>query len=348
MKKMLALVSMFILVLAGCGTDTSDENAQTAWFVTDTGGINDKSFNQGTWEGLQKYADDNDIEVGYTETKDQSQTEQNLMAAAANNDIVVAAGYVAATPVYNAALANPDTNFILIDTEPTDENGDVQKLDNIHSYLFAEQEAGYLVGYAAGKQTKSDVVGYIGGIKNPPVQRFGLGYVQGVQAANPDAEVLFNYTGSFDNVSLGKNTAQTMYAKGADVIFTAAGGVNSGVVEAAKDEVAEGNEVWVIGVDRDMYEDGIYDGEKSVILTSAVKQVGEAAYKGLSLQFEGSFTSGVDSLGIEEDGVGLPEENPNLDQAIVDEAYESLETTDVLSTTEEVEDMLDITIKGDM
>ncbi len=349
MKKLLALITVFIVVLAGCGSSESEETKDTAWFVTDTGGINDKSFNQGTWEGLQQYAEDNNIKVGYTETKDQSQTEQNLMAAAANNDIVVAAGFVAATPVYKAAQANPDTNFILIDTEPTDDSGEVVELDNIHSYLFAEEEAGFLVGYVAGKQTKTDVVGYIGGMKNPPVQRFGLGYVQGVQAANPDAEVLYNYTGSFDNVALGKTTAQTMYSKDADIIFTAAGGVNAGVVEAAKDERNKDNQdAWVIGVDRDMYEDGLYNDTDSVILTSAVKQVGEAAYKGLELQFSGNFAGGVDSLGIEENGVGLPEENPNLDQSIVDEAYEALETNDIVSTTDDVEKMLEITVTGEM
>ncbi len=348
MKKLLTLISLFIFVLAGCGADDSKEDKQTAWFVTDTGGINDKSFNQGTWEGLQKFEEDNGIKVGYTETKDQSQTEQNLMAAAASNDIVVAAGFVAANPVAKVAAANPDTNFILIDTEPLDDDGNEVELDNVHSYLFAEEEAGFLVGYVAGKQTKSNVVGYIGGIKNPPVQRFGLGFVQGVEAANPKAEVLFNYTGSFDNVALGKTTAQTMYSKDADVIFTAAGGVNAGVVEAAKDERNKDNDVWVIGVDRDMYEDGLYNDTDSVVLTSAIKQVGEAAYKGLSLQFNGEFEGGVDSLGIAENGVGLPEENPNLDQKIVDEAYEALESADVLSTTEEVEKALSITVTGEM
>ncbi len=348
MKKILGLITLFILVLAGCGADSSSEEAQSAWLVTDTGGINDKSFNQGTWEGLQQYADDNDIEIGYTETKDQSQTEQNLTAAAANSDIVIAAGYTAATPVYNAAVANPDTDFVIIDSEPTDENGEVVELDNIHSYLFKEQEAGYLVGYIAGMQTESNVVGFVGGMKNPPVQRFGLGYVQGVEAANPDAEVLYNYTGSFDNVSLGKTTAASMYAKGADIVFTAAGGVNAGVVEAAKDEIAKDNEVWVIGVDRDMYEDGIYDGDKSVILTSAVKQVGQAAYDALTLEFEGNFEGGVDNLGLAEEGVGLPEENPNLDQSVVDDAYASLEGADVKDTVDDVEASLGIKVSGDM
>ncbi len=348
MKKLLSLISLFIFVLAGCGADSENESAESAWLVTDTGGINDKSFNQGTWEGMQQYAEENDIEVGYTETKDQSQTEQNLNAAAANNDIVVAAGFTSANPVYKSATANPDTDFIIIDSEPADDNGDSVELDNVLTYLFKEQEAGYLVGYIAGQQTESDLVGFIGGMQNPPVQRFGLGFVQGVEASNPDAEVLYNYTGSFDNVSLGKTTAQTMYSKGADIVFTAAGGVNAGVVEAAKDERNKDNDAWVIGVDRDMYEDGLYDGENSVILTSAVKNVGQAAYDGLTQEFDGSFTGGVENLGLAEEGVELPEENPNLDQSLVDDAYKALEKADVKSTVEETESAISITVTGEM
>lgn len=351
MKKILSLISLFILVLAGCGSDTSDEsaeNAKSAWLVTDTGGINDKSFNQGTWEGMQQYAEDNDIEVGYTETKETSQSEQNLNAAATQNDIVVATGFTSANPVYNSAVANPETDYILIDTEPSDGNGDAAELDNVHSYLFKEHEAGYLVGYIAGTMTETDVVGFIGGLNTPPVQRFGLGFVQGVQEANKDAEVLYNYTGSFDDVALGKTTAQTMYSKDADIIFTAAGGVNAGVVEAAKDQVANEETAWVIGVDRDMYEDGIYDGEKSVILTSAVKEVGNAAYEGLALEFEGEFTGGVENLGYEEEGLRLPEENPNLEDQIVEDAYAALEQADVKENLDDTNSVLDITVTGEM
>ncbi len=347
MKRLLAMLSMMVLVLAGCSS--SDEDEKTAWFVTDTGGINDKSFNQGTWEGIQEYAEGKDIKIGYTETKEQSQSTQNLNAAAQSNDIVVAAGFTAADPVYQAATANPDTDFILIDAEPqSSDSEEVAKLDNVHSYLFKEEQAGYLVGYVAGKETETDTVGFIGGMSTPPVQRFGLGYVQGVQAANPDAKVLYNYAESFDDVSKGKTIASTMYSKDADIIFTAAGGVNSGVIEAAKEKVNKGDTAWVIGVDRDMYEDGKYDDDHSVILTSAIKNVGKAAQDGLSLEFESTFEGGTDSLGIDENGIALPEENPNLDQKIVDEAYKSLKGADVKNTKEDVEANLEIEVSGDM
>ncbi len=333
MKKILALTAVMVLVLAGCGSSDSAGNGKSIGFVTDTGGINDKSFNQGTWEGIQKYSEENGIDASYIETKESSQYEQNLNASAADNDIVIAAGFTFASPIYNAANANPDTDFVLIDAEPTDTNGDVQELDNVHSYLFSEQEAGYLVGYIAGKETKTDQVGFIGGMQSPPVQKFGYGFVQGVQAANKKATVEFNYVGSFDDVAKGKTTAATMYSKGVDIIFGAAGGVNTGIIEAAKEEVSKGNEDWFIGVDRDMYDDGKYDGDKSLVMTSAVKNVGKAAQEGIKAHYDGDFKKGTTTLTFEDDGVGLPDENPNLDGSVVEDAKSSLEKAGDLATT---------------
>ncbi len=347
MKKILALTAVMVLVLAGCGSSDSSDNGKSIGFVSDTGGINDKSFNQGTWEGIKKYADENGVDASYIETKEASQYEQNLNASAADHDVVVAAGFTFAAPIYNAATANPDTDFILIDAEPTDANGDVQELDNVHSYLFSEQEAGYLVGYVAGKQTKTDKVGFIGGMQSPPVQKFGYGYIQGVQAANPDASVEFNYVGSFDDVAKGKTVAATMYSKGVDIIFGAAGGVNTGIIEAAKEEVSKGNEDWFIGVDRDMYDDGKYDGDKSLVLTSAVKNVGKAAEEGVTAHYDGSFEKGTTTLTFKDGGVGLPDENPNLDESVVEEAKSSLEKAgDIAETKEDLDKNLEITVNG--
>ncbi len=348
MKKYLSLVVVMILVLAGCGAQ-DDSDAVKVGFVTDTGGINDKSFNQGTWEGIKEYADENGLDASYIETADESQTKQNLSVSAQKNDIVIAAGYSAADPLYHTAVENPDTQFVLIDAEPQDAAADEPaKLDNVHAFLFKEEQAGYLVGYIAGKETKTDKVGFIGGMQNPAVQRFGLGFTQGVQDANDKAEVFYNYVGSFDNVSLGKTTAATMYSKGADIIFTAAAGVNAGVIDAAKEEVAKGNEAWVIGVDRDSYDDGIYEDGKSVVLTSAIKQVGEAAKSGLEEFTSGEFKGGAETLGYEENGVGLPAENPNLDDKVVQEAKDAMEKADVARTKEETEKKLTIKVNGDM
>lgn len=348
MKKFFGLSLMMVFVLAGCGSTETQDAAGTIGFVSDTGGINDKSFNQGTWEGVEAFGEENGYESSYIETKDVSQIEQNLSASAAENEIVVAAGFTFATPIYNVAQANTDTDFILIDSEPTNEDGDVEELDNVHSYLFNEQEAGYLVGYIAGKSTETDRVGFVGGMQSPPVQKFGVGYVAGAQAANPDVIVDFNYTGTFEDVGVGKTTANTMYAQGADIVFGAAGGTNTGIIEAAKEQRSKDNDVWMIGVDRDMYEDGIYDGDESLMLTSAMKMVDVAASEGLADHYDGNFTAGSTVLGYTDNGVGLPEENPNLDQALVDEAKDALENAaSVPASAEDLDAILEIEVNGE-
>ncbi len=348
MKKVLTLITVMVIVLVGCGADNqTNESGKQIGFVTDTGGINDKSFNQGTWEGIEAYAKENGIATAYIESKEASQYETNLTAQAQKSDVVVAAGYTFASPVYNVAKVYPDTDFVLIDAEPTDENDEVKELDNVHSYLFNEQEAGFLAGYVAGKETKTNKVGFIGGIQSPPVERFGIGFVSGVQAANDKASVEYNYTGSFEDVGIGKTTATTMFSKGVDIIFGAAGGVNSGIVEATRDEINKGNNAWMIGVDRDAYEDGIYAEGKSLMLTSAMKNVGNAAVEGLKAHYEGSFAAGKTILGSKEEGVGLPKENPNVDVKLVEEAYKALETaSSVPATKEELDSVLEIKVNG--
>ncbi len=350
MKKLLSILTVMILVLAGCSGDAAGDETKVG-LVTDTGGVNDKSFNQGTWEGIEEFKKDNNILSSYIETGEQSQVEQNLNASASQNDVVVAAGHNHENPIYNVATANPDTKFILIDGVPSDINNpdSTETLDNVHSFLFREEQAGYLVGYIAGLKTETNVVGFVGGMKIPPVERFGYGFVQGVQDANPDAEVIYNYTGTFSEVGVGKTTASAMYSQGADIIFSAAGGVNTGVIEAAKDEISKGKTAWVIGVDRDMYEEGIYEDGKSLILTSAVKHVGEAAKKGLELYESDKFEGGVTNLGYEDGAVGLPAENPNLEDDIVEKATKALEGTEkVYSTADELKENLTIKVTGEI
>lgn len=363
MKKFIALLFIFTVVLAGCTStggaeaDPCSGGTPSVTLVTDTGGINDKSFNQGTWEGVQQYCTDTGNKATYIETKDQAQLESNLEVAAGQSPIVVASGNTFEKAMYEAAVANPDTKFILIDGQPYNAAADKQEdLPNVHSYLFNEVEAGYLVGYIAGKATTTDHIGFVGGQEILPVQRFGYGFIQGAQAANPDIIIDYNYTGTFDDASIGKTTAQAMYGQGADIIFTAAGGTNAGVIQAAVDSTQAGTPVWVIGVDRDMYDDGIYKdssgADQSVILTSAMKNVGNAAYAGIMSVEDNTFTSGTTTLDYASGGVGLPEENPNLASfsGLTEEAEKSLEdnAASLATTKEETEKALlpTVTING--
>ncbi|MFV0247269.1 MAG: BMP family protein, partial [Mycoplasmatales bacterium] len=338
MKKLLSLVFVCVLVLTGCGKSAAayefdgacDGDDAKIGLVTDTGGVHDKSFNQGTWEGMEKYCHDNDIAGSFIETTEESQREANLtkMSETDGIEVVVASGFTFANDLYNVAKDHPDVDYILIDAEPADADGNAMKLDNVISYYFQEEQAGYLVGYVAGKVTESNRVGFIGGEEIPPVQKFGWGFVQGVNAANPSATVDYNYTGQFGDPALGKTTAQTMIANGSDVIFASAGGTGDGVITAGIESTKTDNPCWIIGVDSDQYDDGAYkdaDGkDASIILTSAMKLVNNAAYEGITRHFAGEFKSDVVTLGFDDDGVGLPEENPNLDDEIKQEALDAL------------------------
>ncbi|MFV0288827.1 MAG: BMP family protein [Mycoplasmatales bacterium] len=362
MKKIsfLAVLVFSIILLQGCGaTTTPTENVNPCnndnvkiGVLTDTGGLNDKSFNQGTWEGIQEYCTESSIGATTLESKQETDYIPNLTTLTNTDgiEVVVAIGETLQNPVYEVAKDNPDTKYILIDGQPTDANEEIQPLDNVSSFLFNEQESGYLVGYIAGTMTETNKVGFVGGMEITPVQKFGWGFVQGVNAANPDCEVQYQYSGSFSDTSKGQQIAESMYGSGVDIIFSAAGGVNDGVLNSAKTRVKGGEKVWVIGVDRDMYEDGLYADEHSVILTSAVKKVGAAAKQGLEEVFNDEFKSGATTLGYKEDGVGLPEENPNItDETIITDAKASLEATDVADNLADTQKIVtDMNISGDL
>ncbi len=365
MKKIITMLFITVLGLTGCtggeaGTDNPcATNDPVIGFVTDVGGINDKSFNQGTWEGVEQYCADNNVGATYIETSEASQVNTNLtqMSETEGIEVVVGSGFTFATDMYDVAKSHPDINYILIDAEPTNpETGAAEPLDNVSSYLFSEQEAGFLVGYIAGKVTETNRVGFVGGEEIPPVQKFGWGYVQGVNAANPEVTVDYQYSGTFTDVNTGNTIAETMIQQGSDIVFASAGGTNNGIIKAATDHTLNGEKVSVIGVDRDMYEDGIYEGSvdggdaKSVILTSAVKMVGNAAYDGIEKHFNGEFAGGeTQTLGLVDGGVGVPEVNPNLEDGVAKEANSALsEYGSVSVDKDEIAKNLDITINGEL
>ncbi len=336
MKKIMVLIGIAIFILAGCSA-SGEELACSQYesqigMVTDSGGVNDKSFNQGTWEGINDFCRDYEVGATYIETGDASEMVRNLNTQAEQNEVVVASGYLFENAIYESAKANPDTNYIFIDGEPKDADGNLVEVDNIKSVLFEDSEAGYLVGYLAASLSEANHIGFIGGTEVPPVQRFGWGFVQGAQDANPTVEIEYQYTGTFNDPAKGQTVASAMYDQGVDIIFTCAGGVNDGVVNEAKTRMTNDpeNEIWVIGVDRDMYQDGVYqdaDGnDQSVILTSAMKNVNVAVYNALEEWKAGTFTGGLVVEDFASGGVGFPEENPNLvdNASIIGESEDAL------------------------
>ena len=362
MKKIISIISVFLLIIgiSGCGANTNKKGACGAGdpqvvMVTDTGGINDKSFNQGTWEGIQQACSDLGVGGTYIQTTNESELEGNLRRAAQEGKIVVAVGFSFEKAIAKVAQEFPDVKFVAIDAQPTDEAGNPVSLPNVFSYFFKEAEAGYLVGYIAGKKTKTNHVGFVGGIKNPAVQHFGYGYIQGVQEANPNAIVEYQYADSFTDVSKGQQIANSMIASGVDIIFTAGGAVNNGVIEASITQTKSNpsQPISVIGVDRDMYQDGVYDGDKSVILTSAVKNTGEAAFSAIKTLKDGQTPPNVSYLNFNDGYVGLPKENPNLanDQTIIEDAkvslHQAVSDSDLATDQDDVASIMTITINGD-
>lgn len=338
MKKIIILLTASIFVLVGCTSSTeavstpceSVDGTYEITLVTDAGGINDKSFNQGSWEGVEAYCTDNEtVDAQYIETAESAQIETNLKTASEQSEVVIATGYNFSTPVYNVAPLYPDVNYIMIDAEPVDAEGNPVSMPNVMSYYFAEEQAGYLVGYVAGKMTKTNQIGFIGGEAVSTVSRFAYGYIQGAYAANPNIVVSVQYADTFVDQTKGQTMANTMYGNGCDIIFSAAGVTGVGVINAAITQNQEGNVVWAIGVDIDQYSEGIYTNsegvETSAVLTSAVKNVSKASYAGLDAHFSGTWAGGsVTTLTIDDGGVGFPTENPNVDPALITEASDAL------------------------
>ncbi|MFO7636098.1 MAG: BMP family ABC transporter substrate-binding protein, partial [Clostridia bacterium] len=199
---------------------------------------------------------------------------------------------------------------------------------NTVSIFFAEEQSGFLAGVATALELKTGEIGYIGGMEIPPVQKFNWGFQQGVKYANTNFGTSVNmsatnviYQGTFDNVAAGQAIAAQMFDRGVRAIFCAAGGVGIGAINEAKARKSAGNEAWIIGVDVDQYNEGIYSGNNSVILTSAMKRIDVAAYDMIKLDHAGNFPGGQTLLfNAANNGIGLPASNPNLSQDVLDKA----------------------------
>jgi len=209
-------------------------------------------------------------------------------------DLTWGIGYLMGDHLKKVASENPESKLAIIDAEVD--------APNVESVLFKEHEGSFLAGVVAAKMSKSKKVGFVGGVEIPVIKRFELGFEAGVKAVDPSVQVIKVYTGAFDKPDLGKSTASQMYGQGADIIFHASGGTGDGVFNEAKDRKAKGQDVWVIGVDKDQ---SLTFGDE-ITLTSMVKRVDEAVYIVSKDLTEGKFEGGkIKWLGLAEDGVGL-------------------------------------------
>ena len=312
-------------ILGACGSseetskkessgDSKEEATFTVGMVTDTGGVDDKSFNQSAWEGLKAFGAENGIEEGnkgynYLQSNSDADYATNLNAMVRNDfDLVFGIGFLLADSVKEVAGQRPEAQLAIVDS--------VVEGDNIASITFKEEQGSFLVGVVAAHATKSNKIGFIGGVDSELINKFEVGFIAGVKSVKPDAEVLVQYANDFGKAEIGKEIANSMYKQGIDIIYHAAGGTGNGVFTAATEmKQADPNaNVWVIGVDRDQAEEGKVPGtDLNVTLTSMVKRV-DLAVKDLSERtLAGNFPGGeVIEYGLEEGGVGIAPTQDNV------------------------------------
>lgn len=271
--------------------------------VTDVGGVNDGSFNQSAWEGLQRAAENFGCEVKYIESKGDADFVPNIESFLDEDyDLIICTGYVMADAVRDAAELNPDQKFAIVDDAS---NAD---LDNVTCMMFEQEQASYLVGLAAGYTTERNVVGFVVGQANETMNSFGYGYLAGVLDANPDATILQYNANSFGDASAGKTAVNTMVTKGADVVFHAAGGTGLGVIDGCKE-----NGIWAIGVDSDQS-----PLAPETILTSALKRVDNACYDATKKAILGTLEGGVATYDLAAGGVDIAPTTDNLSKDVLE------------------------------
>ncbi|MFK8080413.1 MAG: BMP family protein [Granulosicoccus sp.] len=269
--------------------------------VFDMGGKFDKSFNQGVYDGVERFKSDSGIEYREFEVTNETQREQALrrMAQRGANPIL-GVGFAQAGPMEVVAKEFPDTKFTLIDG--------VVDLPNVQSVVFKEQEGSFLVGLLAAMASESKSVGFVGGMDIPLIRRFACGFEQGAKHADASVDVIQNMTGTtpsaWNDPGRGSELAKGQFDRGVDVIYAAAGGTGVGVYQAAKD----GGKL-AIGVDSN--QNHLHPG---TMLTSMLKRVDVAAYNAFKDAQDGSWAPGMKVLGLAEDGVGwaLDENNESL------------------------------------
>jgi basic membrane protein A len=310
----IALVTALALVAAGCGskksstgsTTTTQGSAFKVGLSTDTGGLNDRSFNHLAYLGLKRAQSQLGVQTRVVTAASSSDYIPNLTALARQGyDLVIGVGFTEINAMKAVAKQFPKTQFAIVDVSNADEGG----LKNVEGLLFKEQEAGYLAGYAAGLAAKDrggKAVSSVGGEKQPPVDRYIAGFQAGAKAAFPGVQTLNDYSQDFEKLALCKNKALNQIAAGSVVVFQVAGGCGLGALDAAREKA-----VWGVGVDADQGYLGSY------VLTSALKRVDTAVFDSIKDAKDGKFKGGKDAVyGLEVNGVGIGKFSPKAPAGI--------------------------------
>lgn len=321
MKKLVALLLVAVFAigcLAGCGN--ANKGFEIA-LITDKGNIDDKSFNQGAWEGVVAYAEEHKISHQYYKPEEASDAGYYAaieLAVKGGAKVIVTPGYLFEVAIYDAQTAFPDVKFILLDGEPhTADYATYETKSNVACVMYAEEEAGFLAGYAAVKDGMTSL-GFEGGMAVPAVVAFGYGYLQGIEAAATElgladgsVQVYYHYTGDFAETDANKATANAMYASGAQVIFGCGGSVGKSVMSAAAEAGAK-----TIGVDVDQKADS------DTVITSAMKGLSasvEAVLDSIYTDKFDTYAGKTTYFTAANNGVGLPDDFSRFEKFTADE-----------------------------
>ena len=275
---------------SNAGSKATAKSELKIGLITDVGGIHDHSFNETSWKGMERAKADFGVEINYLESKTDADYSSNIESFVDEDyDLIVCVGFKLAEATKKAAESYPDKKFAIID----DANN--ASLPNVTCLTFKQEQASYLVGYVAGLVTKKNNVGFVLGMGNEMMHKFGYGYLAGVYAANPKATVQQINANSFADPAIGKTSATTMITNGADVIFHAAGGTGVGVIQACQE-----NKISAIGVDTDQS-----SLAPDTVITSAMKRVDNAVYDSVKQLVEGTLKGGEVVYDLSKGGVDI-------------------------------------------
>ncbi len=300
MKKTLLLLLIAMTAFSGTACNKNDQQPPAPLpkvvMVASEGGLGDKSFNDMAYEGVQRAAVDYAIEVKVEEPETPDDYVETVSSAASEGaDLVIAVGHIEEDELESIAVENPDTLFAVVDSE-------AEAPDNVMSLSFKEEEGSFLVGVIAAMATETHTLGFVGGVEDQTIESFEYGYRAGIKAVNPEARVLAEYTGCFDDAAKGEAAALALMDQGVDVIFHASGECGIGVIEAAAER-----EVWAIGVDKDQSEIA-----PETVLCSMFKRIDNGVYLSIQSFMDGEFEGGVYEFGLDFEAVGYSDEAGNL------------------------------------
>jgi basic membrane protein A len=321
-KMLLALVLLSFMTLGCIGQEEEKRGAGTkVAIVFATGGLGDKSFNDTCYEGIKEAEEDFGIVFDYVEPTAIAEYEGFHRQYAKSGDyaLIIGIGFDQADAITIVGEEYPDQKFAIVDM--------VVDLPNVASLVFRENEGSFLVGAAAGLKTQTDEIGFVGGMDIPLIRKFLAGYKYGAEYVNPDVEVTWKYVGDWTDPAKGKELALTQFDAGADILYAAAGRSGLGAIQAADERG-----MLVIGVDADQCET-IEGVPVTTFLCSMLKRVDVAVYDTVKSVVEGTFTGGIHSFGVAENGVGACKHLPGDIQDEIDEYAEKITSGEIVVPT---------------